>query len=91
MSFDADKLYSLLPAVYPLLKAAHDLIGPEVRLDTRKLYDTPGFESAIATAGNSLKTFIDQRREFLLNATAPRAPAVRAVAPVAGNFRAAAN
>jgi hypothetical protein len=28
-------------AVQPMLKSAHDLIAAEVRLDTRKLYETP--------------------------------------------------
>ncbi len=77
--------------VYPMLKAAHDLIGPEVRLDTRKLYDTEGFESGIAASNNSLKSFIDNRRAFLLEATGPRTPAVRVDAPAAENFRAAAD
>jgi hypothetical protein len=65
-------------AIYPTLKAAHDLIGPEVRLDTRKLYDTEGFDAGISPSG-PLKAFIDSRRAFLLQATAP------------GNSRIAAN
>ena len=52
-------------AIHPTLKAAHDLIGAEVRLDTRKLYDTEGFDAALAPSG-ALKTFIDSRRVFLL-------------------------
>ena len=61
-------------AMLPMLKSAHDLIGEEVRLDTRKLYDVDGFEEGIAASGNPLKAFIDNRRAFLLEATAP-APA----------------
>jgi hypothetical protein len=78
-------------AIYPMVKAAHDLIGPEVRLDTRKLYDVDGFESGVATSNNALKAFIDSRREFLLRATAPRPRAVQVEMPVAENLRAAAN
>ena len=77
-------------AIYPTLKAAHDLIGAEVRLDTRKLYDTAGFDAGIAPSG-ALKVFIDSRRAFLLQATAPRPDAVRAATPSFGNSRTAAN
>ena len=77
--------------VYPILKSAHDLIGPEVRLDTRKLYDVEGFEAGIAAANNPLKSFIDSRRAFLLDRTAPGSVALRVDASPAGNFRAAAN
>jgi hypothetical protein len=59
-------------AMLPMLKSAHDLIGAEVRVDTRKLYDVEGFEAGVAASGNSLKAFLDSRRAFLLNATAPR-------------------
>jgi hypothetical protein len=80
-------------AVYPMLKSAHDLIGPEVRLDTRKLYDVEGFEAAIdpRAENNSLKSFIDARRAFLLERTAPGGAALRAEAAAAENFRRAAN
>ncbi|MGH9240290.1 MAG: CotH kinase family protein [Vicinamibacterales bacterium] len=79
--------------VYPLLKSAHDLIGPEVRLDTRKLYDVEGFEAGMAAsnADNSLKSFLDSRRAFLLGRTAPGAAALRVDGSAAENFRAAAN
>ena len=53
-------------AIYPMLKANHDLIAAEVRLDTRKLYDVEGFEEGIASRNNSLKDFVDTRREYLL-------------------------
>ena len=59
-------------AMFPMLKSAHDLIGAEVRVDTRKLYDVEGFEAGVAASGNPLKEFIDSRRAFLLSATAPR-------------------
>jgi hypothetical protein len=68
-------------AIQPMLKSAHDLIAAEVRLDTRKLYDTSGFEAGTAATSNPLKNFIDQRRAFLLRATATAPPAVRAASP----------
>lgn len=79
--------------VYPMLKSAHDLIGPEVRLDTRKLYDVEGFEAAMAasTEDNPLKSFLDRRRAFLLGRTVPGAAALRVDGSAAENFRAAAN
>ena len=67
-------------ALQPMLKSAHDLIAAEVRLDTRKLYETPGFEAGIAATSNPLKNFLDQRRAFLLRATSTT-PAVRAATP----------
>jgi hypothetical protein len=76
-------------AVYPMLKSAHDLIGPEVRLDTRKLYGLAGFEAAIAPENNPLKSFMDDRRAFLLERTAPGGVALRADTVAAENFRAA--
>ena len=86
-------------AILPTVTAAHRLIAEEVRLDTRKLYDTPGFEAAVAKTGNSLKDFFDERRAYLLNAAAPSglraatpsAPAEGVVAAVAENSRRAAN
>jgi hypothetical protein len=70
-------------AIEPMLKSAHDLIAAEVRLDTRKLYDVPGFEAGVTPTANPLKAFIDGRRAFLLKATAtaPAATPVRAAAP----------
>jgi hypothetical protein len=78
-------------AVYPMLKSAHDLIGPEVRLDTRKLYDVEGFEAGIAPTNNSLKSFMEARRAFLLERTGPGGVAVQVAAPAAENFRTAVN
>jgi hypothetical protein len=67
-------------AIEPMLKSAHDLIAAEVRVDTRKLYDTRGFEAGLAPTG-TLKTFIDGRRAYLLKATATAATPVRAATP----------
>jgi hypothetical protein len=50
----------------PIAKAYQDLIRDEVKLDTRKLYSTEAFESGLAGEGDSLKKFVDERREYLL-------------------------
>jgi hypothetical protein len=64
-------------AVLPILKPAHDLIEAEVKVDTRKLYDVAGFQAGVLPSGNSLKSFLDARRAFLLNgATSPSATRV---------------
>jgi hypothetical protein len=77
-------------AIFPMLKASHDLIAAEVRLDTRKLYDVSGFEAGVGTADNDLKAFVDARRDFLLKATAGTA-AIRADRQAPDIFRRAAN
>jgi hypothetical protein len=51
----------------PLAQKHHDAIAADVRIDTRKLYSTEGFETGVA----SVKRFADARRAFLLKATAP--------------------
>jgi hypothetical protein len=76
--------------ILPMLKASHDLIGGDVRVDTRKLYDVAGFEAGIADTGNPLKSFVDARRTFLLNGAPAPAPA-RVAAPAADNPARAAN
>ena len=54
----------------PIAKASHALIAADVTTDTRKLSDNAGFAAGVADAGNPLKTFIDTRRAYLLQATA---------------------
>jgi hypothetical protein len=54
----------------PFIASSHALIAPDVRTDTRKLYDVAGFEAVIAPTGNPLKSFMDARRAFLLDYTA---------------------
>ena len=80
-------------AILPSLQARHNLIADEVKVDTRKLYDVAGFEAGVAATGNSLKTFIEGRRAFLLSATAaPAAVPVRVAQPAPrDNSRRAAN
>ena len=51
----------------PLAQKHHDAIAADVKLDTRKLYSTEGFDAGVA----SVKKFADERRAFLLKATAP--------------------
>lgn len=55
----------------PIAKASHALIAADVTADTRKLYDNAGFAAGVADAGNPLKAFIDARRAYLLQVTAP--------------------
>lgn len=57
--------------VLPFVQSSHALIAADVRKDTRKLYDNAGFEAAIAASGNPLRAFLDARRTFLLESTAP--------------------
>ena len=54
-------------ALMPILKPAHELIAADVKADTRKLYDFAGFQAGIAATNNSLKSFIDGRRAYLLS------------------------
>src|SRR5687767_11554778 len=59
-------------AVMPMLKASHSLIAADVKTDTRKLNDDyAAFEAGIALERNPLKAFLDARRAYSLNATAP--------------------
>ena len=58
-------------AILPIARAGHDLIAADVTADTRKLYDNAGFDAGVSATGNSLKTFIEARRAFLLQAATP--------------------
>lgn len=51
----------------PVAQRYHDLIAADVKADTRKIYGTEEFESGLT---GSLKSFVDERRAFLLKATA---------------------
>jgi hypothetical protein len=68
-------------AVAPMLRDSHNLIAADVTADTRKLYDVDGFQAGIAETGNPLKTFLDARRAFLLNAGSAAPAGTRAAAP----------
>ncbi len=59
-------------ALAPFIRSSHALIAADVRTDNRKLYDTAGFEAVIAESGNPLRSFMEARRAFLLEYTAPK-------------------
>ena len=52
--------------VGPLVEGYQALIEDEVAADTRKLYSTEEFTSALNGTGDSLKAFLDLRRAYLL-------------------------
>ena len=52
----------------PTIDEIHALIDPEVKADTRKLYSTEQFTNGIYGTGvGSIKGFLEQRRQYLLN------------------------
>jgi hypothetical protein len=55
----------------PLARSYQAVIADEVKLDTRKLYSTEAFETGLEGGDDSLRRFVEQRREFLLKITAP--------------------
>ena len=57
----------------PMARTYQDLIREEVKLDTRKLYSTEAFETGLETGDEALKKFVDERREYLLKVTDPKA------------------
>lgn len=59
--------------VGPIVQARQALIADEVARDTRKLYGTEAFTSAVSEGDASLRAFLDKRRAFLLERTAPAA------------------
>ena len=56
----------------PQAKIYQDLIREEVSLDTRKLYSTEAFDSGLEGGEQSLRAFVDKRREYLLKVTDPK-------------------
>jgi hypothetical protein len=56
----------------PLAKSYQAVIADEVKLDTRKLYSTEAFESGLDGGEDSLRRFVEARREFLLKVTGPQ-------------------
>jgi hypothetical protein len=58
----------------PLAKSYQAVIADEVKVDTRKLYSTEAFERGLEDGEDSLRRFVEQRREYLLKVTAPAAP-----------------
>jgi hypothetical protein len=51
----------------PRARQYQALIAPDVKADTRKLYSTEAFEAGLDDSPDSLKTFVQQRRAFLLS------------------------
>ena len=56
----------------PRLKQYQALIDADVKADTRKLYSYEAFQTGLSGPENTLQRFIEQRRQFLLNVTAPK-------------------
>ena len=56
----------------PLAKSYQAVIADEVKLDTRKLYSTEAFETGLEGGEDSLRKFVESRREFLLKVTGPQ-------------------
>ena len=50
----------------PLVRRYQAVIADEVKADTRKLYSAEAFQSGVAGGDQSLKSFVDRRRAFLL-------------------------
>ena len=55
----------------PLARSYRAVIADEVKLDTRKLYSTEAFETGLEGGEDSLRRFVERRREFLLKVTGP--------------------
>jgi hypothetical protein len=56
----------------PLAKSYQAVIADEVKVDTRKLYTTEAFENGLDGGEDSLRRFVEARREFLLKVTGPQ-------------------
>ena len=50
----------------PIVKARQALIAEDVKTDPRKLYSTEAFAADISGSENSLQTFVEKRRAYLL-------------------------
>jgi len=57
--------------VEPLVRQYQGVIAEEVKLDTKKLYTSEAFQAGVATGEESLKSFVDRRRAFLLRTANP--------------------
>jgi hypothetical protein len=53
--------------IEPIAQRTHAMIGADVKADTRKLWTNEAFDVSLA----QLKTFVDARREYVLNYTPP--------------------
>ena len=55
----------------PIVRQHQALIASEVKADTKKLYSFEAFEQRVATGEDSLKSFADRRRAYLLKTVRP--------------------
>ena len=55
----------------PIVRQHQTLIASEVKADTKKLYSFEAFEQRVATGEDSLKSFADRRRAYLLKTVRP--------------------
>jgi hypothetical protein len=55
----------------PVVRQHQALIASEVKADTKKLYSFEAFEQRVATGEDSLKSFADRRRAYLLKTVRP--------------------
>ena len=58
-------------ALEPVVRRQQGLIASEVKADTKKLYTFEAFEQRVATGEDSLKSFADRRRAYLLKTVRP--------------------
>jgi hypothetical protein len=54
----------------PIAREMHESIAEDVARDTRKLYSEQAFQRGLEADNNSLRSFVEQRREYLLAVTA---------------------
>lgn len=57
--------------VEPLVRQYQGVIAEEVKLDTKRLYTFEAFQTGVSTGPESLKSFLDRRRAFLLKTANP--------------------
>ena len=50
----------------PMIRQYQSVIAADIKADTRKLYSTEQFTAGIDQGDDSLKSFVDRRRGFLL-------------------------
>ncbi len=50
----------------PLVRQDQALIAEDMKIDTRKIYSFEAFQSGVASGPESLKSFVDRRRAYLL-------------------------
>ena len=55
----------------PMVRRYQALIAESVKADTKKLYSFEAFQSNVATGDESLRSFVERRRAFLLKTVNP--------------------